>query len=104
VAPPDAVAGLAAAHPGARAVSAATGRGVAELLDAAAARLRALIPIVELEIPYERGDVVAALHRDGDVLVEVHGEGGTRVRARLPRVDLGRYEPFVVEGDRRAAR
>ena len=34
-------------------------------------------------MPYDRGDVVAALHRDGEVLVEVHGEGGTRVRARL---------------------
>ena len=46
------------------------------------------------------GRGVWALHRDGDVLVEVHGDGGTRVRARLPRVDLLRYEPFVVDTDR----
>ena len=91
------VSDLLAAHPDARAVSATTGAGVGELLETAAARLRALIPIVELEVPYDRGDIVAALHRDGDVLVEVHGEHGTRVRARLPRVDLGRYDTFVVQ-------
>ena len=73
-----------ASHHGAVTVSAVTGDGVDPLLDTIAARLRAMKPIVELEVPYERGDVVAALHRDGEVLVEVHGEGGTRVRARLP--------------------
>ena len=35
-------------------------------------------------VPYDRGDVLAALHRAGEVLVEVHDEQGTRVRARLP--------------------
>jgi GTPase len=85
------------AHSGAVSLSAATGDGVDRLLGAILARLRALVPIVELEVPYERGDVVAALHRDGDVLVEVHGEGGTRVRARLPQLDIARYGEFVVD-------
>ena len=58
-------------------------------------------PIVELVVPYERGDVVAALHRDGEVLVEVHGEGGTRVRARLPQLNLARFEEFVVDNGAR---
>jgi GTP-binding protein HflX len=51
---------------------------------------------VELVIPYERGDAVAALHREGEVLVEVHAEGGTRLRARLPVVVLPRFDEFVV--------
>jgi GTP-binding protein HflX len=87
---------LLAAHAGAIAVSAATGDGTHALLDAIGARLHALIPIVELEVPYERGDVIATLHRDAEVLVEVHGDGGTRVRARLPRVDVSRFAEFVV--------
>ena len=78
-------------------MSAATGDGVEALLDTVAARLRALEPIVELVVPYERGDVVAALHREGEVLVEVHGEGGTRVRARLPQLDVARFDEFVVK-------
>jgi GTP-binding protein HflX len=51
--------------------------------------------VIELEVPYGRGDVLAALHRDGEVLVEVHGESGTRVRARLAGRERARYEPFV---------
>jgi GTPase len=77
-------------------VSAASGEGVADLLARVATRLRELEPIVELLVPYERGDVVAALHREGEVLVEVHADGGTRVRARLPRLDLARFEDFLV--------
>jgi GTP-binding protein HflX len=92
-----AVKSLLEAHRGAVAVSAATGEGVGGLLDAIGARLRALVPIVELEVPYDRGDVVAALHREGEVLVEVHDDRGTRVRARLPHVDVARFAEFVVD-------
>jgi len=94
---PEAVKVLLAAHPGAVAVSAATGRGVAELLERIGARLRELSPVVELAIPYARSDVLAALHRDGEVLVEVHAPDATRVRARLSPRDRGRYQPFIVE-------
>jgi GTP-binding protein HflX len=84
-------------HPGSVAVSAATGEGADALLEAISARLRAMVPIVELEVPYDRGDVVAALHREGEVLVEVHADTGTRVRARLPHVDVARFAEFVVD-------
>jgi GTPase len=97
VADPQSIAQLVGAHRGSVTVSAATGDGVDPLLATIAARLRALKPIVELQVPYGRGDVVAALHREGEVLVEVHGEGGTRVRARLPHLDLARFAEFVVE-------
>jgi GTP-binding protein HflX len=79
------------------AVSARTGEGVDKLVDAIAARLRALATVIELVVPYERGDVLAALHRDGEVLVEVHDEIGTRVRARIGEVELGRFRDFVTK-------
>jgi GTP-binding protein HflX len=97
VADPVDVRKLLDAHPGSVAVSAATADGIDALLAALAARLRALVPIVELEVPYDRGDVVAALHREGEVLVEVHDDSGTRVRARLPHVDIARFAEFVVD-------
>ncbi len=103
VADADQVAEMIASHPDAIGVSAATGDGVDALLSVVAARLRALEPIVELFVPYDRGDVIAALHREGEVLVEVHDGGGTRVRARLPRTDLTRFEAFVVAPDRSVA-
>ncbi len=96
VATPDQMKDLLSLHPQAVVVSAVTGEGVSVLLDTLAARLRALAPIVELLVPYERGDVVAALHREGEVLVEVHAEGGSRLRARLPAPAVTRFGEFVV--------
>ena len=46
-------------------------------------------------MPYDRADVLAALHRGGEVLVEVHGEQGTRVRARLPKPAVGHFAEFA---------
>ena len=96
VADPGVVDDLLAAHAGAIAVSAATGEGIEKLAETLGARLRALDPVVELAVPYERGDVIAALHREGDVLVEVHGDRETRVRARISASDLNRFREFVV--------
>jgi GTP-binding protein HflX len=80
---------------GSVAVSGATGEGIDQLRLVIAERLRALDRLVELMVPYDRGDVLAALHRDGEVLVEVHDEGGTRVRARLSDPVLSRFRGFV---------
>jgi len=96
VAGPEAVDEVLAAHPGAVAVSAATGEGVDKLREVLVERLQALDRIVELSVPYERGDVMAALHREGEVLVEIHGDRETRVRARIPEEDVSRFAEFVV--------
>ena len=83
-------------HPGSVAVSAVSGEGMAELLAAVSDRLRALEAVLELVVPYRRGDVVAALHREGEVLVESHEEGATRLRARLDLAAAARFREFVV--------
>jgi GTP-binding protein HflX len=88
---------LVAAHPGAVAISARTGEGIDALLRAIGDRLRALTTIHELVVPYDRGDVLASLHREGEVLVETAGEGGVRVRARLDEASATRWHEFVVE-------
>jgi GTP-binding protein HflX len=76
-------------------VSARDGEGVDKLLSEIGDKLRALGAIIELTVPYERGDVLAALHRDGQVLVEVHADEGTRVQARLGNSERARYVEFV---------
>jgi GTP-binding protein HflX len=91
----DDVKQLLAQYPGSVALSAATGEGIPELLTAIGDRLRALARVSEFVVPYERGDVLAALHRAGEVLVEVHDETGTRVRARLPEAAVGRFAEFA---------
>jgi GTP-binding protein HflX len=81
---------------GAVGMSALTGEGVDKLLLTIADRLRSMETVVELLVPYDRGDVLAALHREGEVLVESHEEGATRVRARLDRAAGGKFEAFTV--------
>ncbi len=94
-APAEAVKSFLVAYPGSVAASAVTGEGIAELLAAVGERLRALAHVEEFLVPYDRGDVLAALHRAGEVLVEVHDDGCTRVRARLPESAAGRFSEFA---------
>ena len=95
----DALKFLLNAYPGSVAISAATGAGVPDLLVSVGDRLRALARISEFVVPYERGDVLAALHRAGEVLVEVHGDRATRVRARLPEAVAGRFSEYASTPD-----
>ena len=83
-------------HPGAVSFSAVTGEGVADLLRTVADRVRALTTVVELSIPYDRGDVLAAVHREGEVLVELPDDDAMRVRVRLDDSSLGPFVAFVV--------
>jgi GTP-binding protein HflX len=83
-------------HPGSVMLSASTGEAVDNLLRTIGDRLRALAPVVELRVPYDRGDVLAALHREGEVLSEAHEPEATVLRARFRHGNAGRFEEFVV--------
>ena len=91
----DQAARLAADSPGSVAISAVTGEGIPELLLRIGDRLRSLIPAVQMYIPYHRGDVLAALHRCGEVLTETAEPEGVRVSVRLEDSELGRFEEFL---------
>jgi GTP-binding protein HflX len=88
---------LAAAHPGSVAFSAQSGDGVEELLTAIGDRLRVLSTLVELRVPFARGDVLASIHREGDVIAEEPDEAGMRVRARLEPASRHRLREWVVD-------
>jgi GTP-binding protein HflX len=96
----DDVKRLLGAHSGSVAISATSGEGIEDLLGAIGDRLRSLARVAEYVVPYDRGDVLAALHRAGEVLVEVHADGGTRVRARLPDASVGRFAEFSASAAR----
>jgi GTP-binding protein HflX len=89
---------LAARHPGAVVISATTGRGTGDLLEAMASHLRRASQVVELSVPYRRGDILAALHREGEVLAMTEGEDSMTVQARLPNAALVRFVPFMTAG------
>jgi GTPase len=83
-------------HPGSVAISAVTGEGIDVFLPVLSDRLRALTAIAELAIPYERGDVLASVHREGEVVSVGETEAGFVVRARLSDASKGRLAEFVV--------
>jgi GTP-binding protein HflX len=83
-------------EPGSVVMSARTGDGTDALLTALSDRLRSLNRVVELRVPYTRGDVLAALHRSGEVLMESQEDDATRIRARLDEADEARFREFRV--------
>jgi GTP-binding protein HflX len=87
---------LVKTHPGSVAISALTGEGIDDLLLAVGDRLRCLTTVVELLVPYDRGDVMAEVHREGEVLSEAADDDGMRLRARLDDAAASKLRPFVV--------
>jgi GTP-binding protein HflX len=82
-------------YPDSPMISALTGEGVDALLTFLGERLHAETVLLRLTIPYERGDVLAAAHRLGEVLVEKHEDTATVIEARIPVIDQSRFTEFV---------
>jgi GTP-binding protein HflX len=92
----DAVPDLLRDYEGSVAVSALTGEGLDVLLRTIGDRIRSLAKVTELVIPFDRGDVLASVHREGEVVSTEEAEGGMRIRARLSEASVGRLREFVV--------
>ncbi len=92
---PGAAKELAIDHSGSVALSARTGDGTQDFLRALADRLRSLSVVHELHVPYERGDVLAAVHREGEVVSVGDTDDRWIVRARLSDASAGRLSEFA---------
>jgi GTP-binding protein HflX len=79
-------------------VSAHSGVGIEELRE----RIAELVPRPEVEIdvlvPYARGELVARVHREGEVLTERHTELGTQLVAKVKPDLAGVLETYMVNG------
>jgi GTP-binding protein HflX len=84
-------------EPGCLLVSAATGEGIAELLQ----RIESLLPKPELFmkvlIPYSRGDLVSRIHSEGKVAKLEHRETGTYVETLVKPALASELENFVLD-------
>lgn len=83
-------------YPEALAISATGGTGLEELGDRLGDHLARNSSVIELLVPYARGDTLAALRRDGEVLEEHHMAEGTRVKARVAPEKAARYREFDI--------
>ncbi len=93
---------LHALHPDSVICSALSGEGLDDLLGAIGEALRARDRTVDLSVPYERGDVIAALHRGGEVLDQHDSGSGLSVRVRLDEAGRRRFAQFTTRTDRGA--
>jgi GTP-binding protein HflX len=78
-------------HPEAVPISAAAGTGLDQLFNSIAKVLHAGTSEVDLFVPYDRGEVIATLHRIGEVITTDHGSYGTNVRARIPQASVNDF-------------
>jgi GTP-binding protein HflX len=77
-------------------ISARDGEGLGELQAAIADALSKDLVTLSLSVPYDRGDVVAAAHRIGEVIEEKHDSDGTILDVRVPERSRSRFEEFVI--------
>jgi GTP-binding protein HflX len=85
---------LANLYPEAVFVSARTGSGLDELLARIGELVEKTMVTMTLEIPYTRGDLVAAVHRLGEVIEEKHDDNGTILEVRVPETSQARFAQF----------
>ena len=93
---PDDAKRVAAATEGSVLVSARTGQGIDDLLRAIGDRLRAADRVVELVIPWARGDVLAAVHREGEVVGQETGDDAARIHVVLDDAGRARFREYMV--------
>jgi len=94
---PDAARRLAEWEPGSVFVSATNGEGIDDLLSTIGRRLRRQTIVAELLVPYDRGDVLAMAHREGEVLGTTDDEAGWRLVVRVDEGSAGRLADFRVD-------
>ncbi len=87
---------LKARHPQAQFVSAATGEGVAELIDHIARVASAQDEHLDVLIPYNRGDLVSVAHERCHILSETHEETGTHIIMLAAPSYAGLFRPFAL--------
>ncbi len=88
---------LANRFPQALLVSAATGAGLEDLKQRVAARFSDRFEDVRLLVPYEAGNVLAALYGLGAPIEErADTEAGVVIRARLPHREVRRFARYLV--------
>ena len=75
---------LLAREPHAVVVSAHTGEGIDELLSAVEADLPRPATVVDVVVPYARGDLLSQVHESGEIESLDHAADGTHIVARVP--------------------
>jgi len=88
-------------HPGAVVTSAETNQGIDVLLARIESAIDRHTVLVDLVVPYDRGDLLASLHEDGRVVKMETADEGIAVQARIRPSRLHKYQDngLIAVGD-----
>ena len=75
-------------------ISALTGQGIPELMDRLEQVLDEDMVLIDVLLPYGRGDLLALAHQRGMILSEGHEESGTALVARVPTSMRPHFDAF----------
>ena len=78
-------------------LTSATTLGIEDLRRALRTSAQALRPIAEIRVPVTDGKLLAALHRDAEILAQEQSNGIVMIRARIEARLLGRLRQEGVE-------
>ena len=98
----DSVSAAAARDPFEIALSALTGEGTDDLLDAIDRELSRQRKALDISVPLEDGETIAWLYRRGEVLSRKDGEHGARLTVLLDEADIARMQKRGFELQRAA--
>src|SRR6516164_6187249 len=76
-------------------ISAKTGEGVPHLLEEIGTQLRPKREFLELKIPHERAEVIARLHKIGQVIERRYNGKSARFKARIPPHFHAEFAPYI---------
>jgi GTP-binding protein HflX len=93
---PEEAAALVSDHEGSLALSAHEGEGIDQLLRAMADQLRVADRTATLRIPHSRGDIIAAVHREGEVVSVQRDDEATVMDVVLDEAGRGKFREFEV--------
>ena len=82
-------------YPNSVCVSAKTGEGIEKMTATISDLLRSQLTIYELEIPLSRGDLIAQVHREAQVLIEDVHEENLVMRVRLDTFTYTRLKKYL---------
>ena len=87
------------AFPGAVAISALTGEGITDLLQAIESKLFQELTPIRIRLPYEKGNLISMIHDQGQVIRIEHERGGVIIDGNIPGRLFTQFQPYVISRD-----
>ena len=76
-------------------ISAISGQGIDELLEAIERELFESYIELDVKIPFSEGQLISMFHESGQVIDVSHGEDGAHIKGLIPRRLLFHFEPYL---------